>query len=78
MTKILTKNIATLQSQVYKGNLQNVSMQQTDIVLFVIVQHILDYKANVLQFPALWEKKQQHLKRHPDVETLLVNTLPSV
>lgn len=45
--KHLQNNIATLQSQVYKGNLENISMQYKDIALFMIVQHILDYKAKV-------------------------------
>lgn len=47
MAKIIfTKNIATLQSQVYKGNLKNtVNAIERYCYIFMIVQHILDYKA---------------------------------
>lgn len=42
------QNIATLQSQVYKGNLKNtVNATERYFYIFMIVQHILDYKAEI-------------------------------
>lgn len=78
MAKIIfTKNIATLQSQVYKGKLKNtVNATERYCYIFMIVQHILDYKAET--YNPNFMNKQTNMKTHPDVETLLVmETLPA-